>query len=98
MREGGKHCPYTGHAFLVAPSQVRAFRGVMLEAGRVCTVRVSKGDDEMAACGQLGDVSLAKRPVPVSPPPPAIRDLLAGAQALQQHRAADGGATVAAAP
>jgi hypothetical protein len=35
--------------------QVRAFKGVLLRAGRVATVRVSKGDDEMAACGQLGD-------------------------------------------
>lgn len=26
----------------------------MIQAGRVCTVRESRGDDEMAACGQLG--------------------------------------------
>ena len=29
-------------------------RTIVIEAGRVCTVRESRGDDEMAACGQLG--------------------------------------------
>ena len=29
-------------------------RSILIQAGRVCTVRESRGDDEMAACGQLG--------------------------------------------
>jgi len=32
-----------------------------LQARRVCTIRDSRGDDEMAACGQLG--SLEEAPV-----------------------------------
>ena len=36
--------------------QIQAFRSVLIQAGYVCTVRDSRGDDEMAACGQLGDV------------------------------------------
>ena len=30
-----------------------------MQAGHVCTVRCSRGDDEMAACGQLGGVDAA---------------------------------------
>lgn len=37
--------------------QIQAFRSILIQAGYVCTVRDSRGDDEMAACGQLGDVS-----------------------------------------
>ena len=35
---------------------VAVFRSILIAGGRVCTVRESRGDDEMAACGQLGDV------------------------------------------
>jgi hypothetical protein len=47
----------------------------------VCTLRVSKGDDEMAACGQLGGASmgLASRPAPILTPPARLRDTLPGA-------------------
>ena len=80
------------HAPPRAAPQVRAFRGVLLAAGRVCTLRVSKGDDENAACGMLGDTGLSqqagKRPVPVAAPPPALKDILAGAAAMVQAQSA----------
>ncbi|GFR46078.1 hypothetical protein Agub_g7545 [Astrephomene gubernaculifera] len=59
--------PHAGTPFQrSSPAAVFAFRGVFLAAGRPCTVRASKGDDQMAACGQLGDVGLApKGPVPL---------------------------------
>lgn len=55
---------------------MHAFRGVFLAAGRPCTLRVSKGDDEMAACGQLGNVNLAARPAPLLKPPQALAGAL----------------------
>lgn len=35
-------------------ASVGAFRDVLIKGGRVVTVRASRGDDEAAACGQLG--------------------------------------------
>ncbi|KAG2493191.1 hypothetical protein HYH03_008611 [Edaphochlamys debaryana] len=64
-----------------AEEDVRAFRSVFLEAGRPCTLRASKGDDEMAACGQLGDPGLAPRLAPRLRPPQALAARLAGAGA-----------------
>ena len=46
--EGTKFRPST-------PEAVAAFRGVLIREGHVATVRASRGDDEMAACGQLGN-------------------------------------------
>ncbi|KAJ9526768.1 hypothetical protein QJQ45_017480 [Haematococcus lacustris] len=47
--------PHSGTLFLPSlPEAVAAFRSVLIQAGRVCTIRSSRGDDEMAACGQLG--------------------------------------------
>jgi 23S rRNA (adenine2503-C2)-methyltransferase len=41
---------------------VAAFRGVLIkEGGHVATVRDSRGDDSMAACGQLGVVSEVRK-------------------------------------
>ena len=34
--------------------RIGAFREILVRQGYVCTVRDSRGDDEMAACGQLG--------------------------------------------
>jgi 23S rRNA (adenine2503-C2)-methyltransferase len=48
-----------------AGSQVLRFRSTLIQAGRVCTVRDSRGDDEMAACGQLGDVGALGARAPV---------------------------------
>jgi 23S rRNA (adenine2503-C2)-methyltransferase len=52
------------------PEAVQAFRSIVIQAGRVCTVRDSRGDEEMAACGQLGapDVTLPRAPPKLQPP------------------------------
>jgi 23S rRNA (adenine2503-C2)-methyltransferase len=48
--------PHAGTAFTASPpAALAAFRDVLVAAGMVATVRCSRGDDEMAACGQLGD-------------------------------------------
>ena len=41
--------------------QVLDFRSVLIQAGLVCTIRDSRGLDEMAACGQLGNVDHARK-------------------------------------
>ena len=56
---------------------VLAFRSRLIAGGRVCTVRESRGDDEMAACGQLGDVGAGSvKLAPVLEPPPRLRELM----------------------
>ncbi|KXZ48715.1 hypothetical protein GPECTOR_26g618 [Gonium pectorale] len=70
--------PHDGTPFTRSTDEaVRAFRGVFLSAGRPCTVRTSKGDDTMAACGQLGDTSISTRPAPMLRPPEALAARLA---------------------
>ena len=54
------------------------FRRTLVQAGYVCTVRASKGDDTMAACGQLGDLAAASRPAPMLQPPERLRAALLG--------------------
>lgn len=44
---------------------------LVVQAGRVCTVRDSRGDEEMAACGQLGAPELQSVKAPPTLPPPA---------------------------
>ena len=51
-------------------------RSALIQGGRVCTVRQSRGDDELAACGQLGGVgelqlSDSKRLMPPVLTPPS---------------------------
>ena len=41
---------------------IQDFRSRLIAAGLVCTTRASRGDDEMAACGQLGDGRRLTRP------------------------------------
>lgn len=49
--------PHKGTRFTASSTeQVEAFKDTILAAKRVCTVRDSRGDDEMAACGQLGSL------------------------------------------
>lgn len=64
---------YPDHPPAAAPAQ----------GGHVATVRESRGDDEMAACGQLGspgEASSERRPAPpILPPPESLRPALAGA-------------------
>mmetsp|Transcript_18048 Transcript_18048/g.45696 ORF Transcript_18048/g.45696 Transcript_18048/m.45696 type:complete len:488 (+) Transcript_18048:91-1554(+) len=76
--------PHAGTLFKASTSeQVLAFRSVLIQGGRVCTVRDSRGDDEMAACGQLGDPGQrgdGKPRPPILTPPPAFQAKL---EALQ---------------
>jgi 23S rRNA (adenine2503-C2)-methyltransferase len=39
---------------------VNEFRSILIQGGRVCTIRDSRGSSEMAACGQLGNAALSK--------------------------------------
>ncbi|CAG9466975.1 unnamed protein product [Pedinophyceae sp. YPF-701] len=53
---------HEGAEFAASPAdRVAEFRGQMIRAGYVCTVRDSRGEDGMSACGQLG-ASLAQSP------------------------------------
>lgn len=56
--------PHEGTPFEAStPEAVYAFRDVLIKGGHVATVRSSRGDDKMAACGQLGNPELSpKRP------------------------------------
>ena len=56
---------------------VLAFRSRLIVGGRVCTVRESRGDDEMAACGQLGDLAVGSTKLaPVHQPPPHLLEAM----------------------
>ncbi len=47
--------PHDGTQYAASTDvSVGAFRDVLIKGGRVVTVRASRGDDEAAACGQLG--------------------------------------------
>jgi 23S rRNA (adenine2503-C2)-methyltransferase len=68
--------PHSGTRF--HPSEVErvnAFRSILIQGGRVCTIRDSRGDDEMAACGQLGDLAVSLRQAPILEPPERFKDL-----------------------
>lgn len=56
--------------------QIAAFGDVLRDAGAVCTVRESRGGDEMAACGQLGHVEAIESVMPLLEPPPHFLDAL----------------------
>lgn len=48
--------PHEGTVYEASSDEsVEDFRNIMIHGGRVVTVRASRGDDSMAACGQLGD-------------------------------------------
>eukprot|EP00242_Pyramimonas_sp_CCMP2087_P005115 CAMPEP_0198219994 /NCGR_PEP_ID=MMETSP1445-20131203/77128_1 /TAXON_ID=36898 /ORGANISM="Pyramimonas sp., Strain CCMP2087" /LENGTH=487 /DNA_ID=CAMNT_0043897605 /DNA_START=237 /DNA_END=1700 /DNA_ORIENTATION=+ len=69
--------------------RVRAFRDIVASAGRVCTIRESRGDDASAACGQLGSVGdmLGDGPSPQRPPrlkPPV--SLRAAVEVMREQR------------
>ncbi|MEW5306884.1 MAG: hypothetical protein WDW36_009321 [Sanguina aurantia] len=92
--------PHDGTAFRRSTdAAVKAFRGVLVTAGRICTLRTSKGDDEMAACGQLGNVNLASRPAPILQVPESIlQRLMVATPASDVVAAATAAAVGAAAP
>ncbi|KAF6259257.1 hypothetical protein COO60DRAFT_1270164 [Scenedesmus sp. NREL 46B-D3] len=69
--------PFQGTRFRPSSiEQVLAFRSVLIQAGRICTIRDSRGDDEMAACGQLGNPALSSKAAPILPPPPQFEHVL----------------------
>jgi len=47
---------------------VMRFRDLLVKKGMVCTVRESRGDDRMAACGQLGKGPQGVKPGSRAPP------------------------------
>lgn len=57
--------------------QVIDFQAALRAGGLVCTVRESRGNDEMAACGQLGNIDDLKRLAPLLQPPERFLDALA---------------------
>ncbi|GIL50442.1 hypothetical protein Vafri_6565 [Volvox africanus] len=74
--------PHVGTRFQPSTDEaVTAFRSVLVQRGFVCTIRDSRGDDEMAACGQLGNVGLAFRPSPILEAPERFRSFLLPAAA-----------------
>ena len=72
---------YSGTAFKPSDmAAVKAFRAVLIQAGRVATIRDSRGGEEMAACGQLGTGPAAERGGgPLLEPPERFRHLFPGA-------------------
>ncbi len=71
--------PHDGTQFKRSTDEaVEKFRKTLAAAGKVCTVRASKGDDTMAACGQLGDPGSSPRPAPMLQPPERLRAAFSG--------------------
>ncbi len=88
MHEGKKHISHMSDVSLL--TQVRLFRDTLTSSGKVCTVRVSKGDDAMAACGMLGDPSQNTRAAPPTlPPPEGLRPQNRESLPLESQREAD---------
>ena len=55
--------PHEGTLFEAStPKALAAFRDVLIQGGCVATVRASRGDDKMAACGQLGSAAPRRAP------------------------------------
>lgn len=55
--------PHSGASFIPTPEQqMLHFRDIIANAGLVVAIRHSRGDDQMAACGQLGKVGLEQAP------------------------------------
>jgi 23S rRNA (adenine2503-C2)-methyltransferase len=73
--------PHEGTLFQASHmADVVAFRDLVRSSGKLCTIRDSRGDDEMAACGQLGKPT--SRPAPILKPPARFRESFAAAAAL----------------
>lgn len=68
--------PHPGTEFEPSPmSRVNEFQAYLRGKGMNCTTRVTRGDDRMAACGQLGTPG-ARTPKRMAPPE-RFRDILA---------------------
>jgi 23S rRNA (adenine2503-C2)-methyltransferase len=58
--------PHDGTPFAASsPESVAAFRNQLIQGGHVATIRSSRGDDQMAACGQLGNPELSPKKPPL---------------------------------
>ncbi|KAF5443161.1 hypothetical protein F2P56_035744 [Juglans regia] len=56
--------PHTGSKFRpTSEAKMIEFRNVLAEAGCIVFLRLSRGDDQMAACGQLGKPGAIKAPL-----------------------------------
>lgn len=69
-------CFNTHDGTMFQPSEAQTvldFRSTLIQGGLVCTIRDSRGDDEMAACGQLGNMKLSLNPSPMLAVPPAVK-------------------------
>lgn len=72
--------PWAGTRFLPSPiERVKEFRSVLVRGGRVCTIRDSRGDDTMAACGQLGSPAASAKAARILQPPARFEAVLAPA-------------------
>ncbi|KAK8945393.1 hypothetical protein KSP40_PGU016281 [Platanthera guangdongensis] len=61
--------PHRGSTFEpTSEEKMIGFRNVLAEAGCVVLLRPSRGDDQMAACGQLGEPGEFRPPVLRAPP------------------------------
>ncbi|MQL80390.1 hypothetical protein Taro_012834 [Colocasia esculenta] len=59
-----KFNPHDGSMFRPTPEEkMIKFRNILAEAGCVVFLRFSKGDDQMAACGQLGELGEFRAPL-----------------------------------
>ncbi|GLC36656.1 hypothetical protein PLESTM_000486100 [Pleodorina starrii] len=84
--------PHAGTRFQPSTEQaVTDFRSALVQRGLVCTIRDSRGDDEMAACGQLGNVGLTFRPSPILEAPERFRRFLLPPPAAKATAAAVSG-------
>lgn len=67
-----KFNPHRGSMFRPSPEErMIEFRNALAAGGCVVLLRFSKGDDQMAACGQLGEP--AEQQVPLLRVPPQFR-------------------------
>ncbi|KAG2421964.1 hypothetical protein HXX76_016349, partial [Chlamydomonas incerta] len=72
--------PFPGTLYTPStPERLLAFQKLLWAAGRIVHVRLSKGDDGMAACGQLGNVGPAAEARPGAKLLPEAKTLAAAA-------------------
>lgn len=61
--------PHSGSKFKPTPEEkIIEFRNILAEGGCTVFLRLSRGDDEMAACGQLGKPGARQAPLLRVPP------------------------------
>lgn len=56
--------PHSGSKFKPTPEKkIIEFRNILAEGGCTVFLRLSRGDDQMAACGQLGKLGVRQAPL-----------------------------------